>query len=184
MPLASKLVGRHYFRKHRSQIPRVCEHKPWCFVLVAVGQRCHRGSSTTAFGGSFLCLSMRLVLALALALAQALAPATAPAAAAAAAPTQAPVLVPVPVPAPAPAPAPFPAPVPVPAPIPAQPRPRPGPLLARTGLAGSGVAPVVYSSADGFLVEIQWFSSGFLQWFTRLFMVFGGRALHFLKEPI
>ena len=54
-----------------------------------------------------------------------------------------------------------------------------GPDEAQMALAGLG--PVVYSSADDLPVEIQWFSSGFLQWFIRVSMVFWRTPVYFFK---
>ena len=54
-----------------------------------------------------------------------------------------------------------------------------GPLgPASTGLQ-AGLGPVVYSCADDLPVVYQWFTSGLLQWFTRVSMVFGERGLLF-----
>ena len=60
---------------------------------------------------------------------------------------------------------------------------RPG--RAGLGQVGSGSArlgPVVYSGADVLPVVYQWFTSGLLQWFTRVLIVFGGTLEIFLKE--
>ena len=50
---------------------------------------------------------------------------------------------------------------------------------ARLGRGWARPGPVVYSSADDLPVVFQWFSSGFLQWFTRVLMLFGGRTCLF-----
>ena len=46
----------------------------------------------------------------------------------------------------------------------------------------AGLGPVVYSGVDDLPVVFQWFTSGLLQWFTRVSMVFGERGLRFLKK--
>ena len=52
--LPRNLSGVIFFASTGVRFLVFAKTKPWCFVLVAVGQRCRRGSSTTAFGGSFL----------------------------------------------------------------------------------------------------------------------------------
>ena len=56
------------------------------------------------------------------------------------------------------------------------------PGRAGLGQVGSELArlgPVVYSGADVLPVVYQWFTSGLLQWFTRVLIVFGGALLIF-----
>ena len=52
----------------------------------------------------------------------------------------------------------------------------------RSGLARLG--PVVYSGAGVLPVVYQWFTSGLLQWFTRVLIVFGGTLELFLERTI
>ena len=59
-----------------------------------------------------------------------------------------------------------------------------GPLGPASIALQSGLGPVVYSCADDLPVVYQWFTSGLLQWFTRVSMVFGERGLLFLTNFI